>query len=174
MNWRGLGIVVLVAAGATTGLAEAKHAVRKVPYSKAPIDGAWRANGVVTVAKHVSNATVGQHLSEQWTFKSRCKTKPKMTCKPAVMTYSAGAHTYHVQLKGTLKSWSGRLDNQTFECTAGGVATGSLVFKLRVTDFVVHAKRKVASAMTATGVESGTGCTKVKEVVNFTVRRTGF
>jgi hypothetical protein len=174
MNWRGLGIVVSVAMCATAGLADARHAARKPATSKTPIDGVWQANGVVTVASHVSNATVGQHVSEQWRLKSQCKRKPKPTCNPPVLTYSAGLHTYHIQLKGHGKTWSGKLDNQTFECTSGGVATGSLTFKLRVTSFVVHAKRKVASTMSATGIESGSGCTKVREVVSYTVRRTGF
>jgi hypothetical protein len=148
------------------GVAQGKPAKPKKP-SGTPIDGTWRANGTVTVARHISDAAVGQRFTRTWTIRSACSG----ACKTTLSYRTSSGHQVNVPLRGKGKSWKGAVDKQVFSCTNGGTATGSLAFKLHVTGFTKRRKQRVATAMTATGTQEGTGCAVVKEVVKFALTR---
>jgi hypothetical protein len=135
------------------------------------IDGSWKAKGTVTIARHIADAKVGDTVSRNWTIRSKCANGK---CTPTLSYRLPQGNTTRVPLSGGKSSWAGTLGNQTFQCTHGGTATGSLTFKLKVTSFTKHQKRTVASAMTATGTQVGEGCASVKQVVKFKVTRLGF
>jgi hypothetical protein len=158
--------VVVVSLLATAGLANAKPSKPKKSVGT-PIDGTWTAKGTVTVARHISDASVGQKFTRTWTITSNCSHACKTT-----LAYRTSSGTEHkVPLTGKGKSWKGTLDKQVFPCTNGGTATGSLTFKLHVTSFGKKKKQKIATAMTATATQEGTGCAVVKEVAKFAVTR---
>jgi hypothetical protein len=162
--------IVLVALCSLAGVAAAKSSAPR----KAPIDGTWQARGKVIVAKHIQDVKVGDTATRTWTIKSSCGAKASSSCKATLRYHTSKGHQVTVPLKGKGGSWNGTLDNQTFDCTNGGTATGSLAFKLHVTDFVKHNGKRVAKAMSARGIQTGTGCAVVKEIVAFTVSREQF
>jgi hypothetical protein len=158
--------VVVVSLLATAGLANAKPSQPKKA-GGTPIDGKWTAKGTVTVARHISDASVGQKFTRTWTIASVCG----QACKTTLDYRTSSGHENKVPLTGKGKSWKGTLDQQVFSCTNGGTATGSLTFKLHVTSFGKKKKQRIATAMTGTGTQEGTGCATVKEVVKFNVTR---
>ena len=158
--------VVCVSLLGAAGLAQGKAAKPKKP-SGTPIDGTWHAKGTVTVAKHISDAAVGQKVTRTWTIKSACSG----ACKTALSYRTSSGHQINVPLQGKGKSWKGAVDKQVFSCSNGGTATGSLAFKLHVTGFTKKKKRRVATAVTAIATQQGTGCAVVKEVVKFALNR---
>jgi hypothetical protein len=151
----------LVLAGAATGEAGKK--------AGSPISGTWKANGTVVVARHISDANVGDHFTVNWTITHSCSGG----CE-TVLHYGHGSHHLNVPLQGHGKRWSGTLTHQVFPCTHGGTAIGSISFKLSITHFVKHHKQRVADAMTGTGKQVGKGCASIKEVVDFKATRLGF
>ena len=148
------------------GLAQGKPTKPNKP-SGTPIDGTWHAKGTVTLAQHISDAAVGQKVTRTWTIKSACSG----TCKTTLSYRTSTGHQINVPLQGKGNSWKGAIDKQVFSCTNGGTATGSLAFKLHVTGFTKKKKRRLATAMTATGTQQGTGCAAVTEVVKFALER---
>ncbi len=158
--------VACVALLGAAGLAEAK-APKTKKAAGAPIDGTWKANGTVTVAKHISDASVGQKFTRTWTIKSKCGGG----CKTTLDYHTSSGHQIVVPLSGKGASWKGTLDHQTFSCTNGGTAIGTLSFKLHVTKFTTKKKHRIASAISATGTQEGSGCADVKEVVKFSLKR---
>jgi hypothetical protein len=165
--------IVLVALGSFAGVAAAKpKAPAKAP-AKAPIDGTWQAHGKVTVARHIQDVKVGDTTTRTWMIKTTCGAKAS-SCKTALSYHTSKGHQITVPLKGKGGNWNGTLERQTFDCTNGGTATGSLAFKLHVTGFVKHHGKRVAKAMSARGIQTGTGCAVVKEIVAFTVSREQF
>jgi hypothetical protein len=136
------------------------------------IDGSWQASGTVAVAKHIEDAKVGEKVSRNWAIRTTCSSAG--ACTTALSYRVSGGHMTRIPLKGSKKSWSGTIDHQMFPCTNGGTAVGSLTMKLKVTAFTTHLKRSVASRMTATGTQVGTGCTSVKEVVKLNVSRLAY
>jgi hypothetical protein len=158
-------VVLLGAAGVADGKA-AKAAKPKKP-SRISIDGTWHAQGTVTVAKHISDAAVGQKFTRTWTIKSTCSS----LCKTTLSYGTSKGHQISVPLHGKGKSWKGVVDKQVFSCTNGGTAIGSIAFKLRVTGVTTKKHRHVATAMTGTGTQQGTGCATVKLVATFAVHR---
>jgi hypothetical protein len=159
-------VVVCVSLLGVTGLARGKTAKPKNP-SGTTIDGTWHAKGTVIVAKHISDASVGQKFTRKWTIKSACSG----ACKTTLSYRTSSGHQINVPLQGKGKNWKGSVDKQVFPCTNGGIATGSLAFKLRVTGFSKKKRQRVATGMTATATQEGTGCAAVKEVVKFTLDR---
>jgi hypothetical protein len=166
MSSRWKVVTVAVAMLALAGLAEAKPAKTKKA-SGAPIDGVWTAKGTVTVAKHISDANVGDKFTRRWTIKSSCAA----ACKTTLSYQTSAGHHFTVPLQGKGANWHGKLDNVSSPCTNGGMATGPLTFKLHVTGFTKKKKQKVASGITSTATQSGTGCATVKEVVKFVLTR---
>jgi hypothetical protein len=158
--------VVALSMLAVAGLAQAKPAKTKKP-SGTPIDGIWTAKGTVTVAKHISDAKVGDKITRRWTIKSSCSG----ACKTTLSYQTSSGHHISVPLQGKGANWHGRVDNVSSPCTNGGTATGPLTFKLHVTGFTKKKKQKVASGITSTATQSGTGCATVKEVVKFVLSR---
>ena len=160
-----VGVVCISLLGATA-VAEGKAAKPAKP-SGTPIDGVWRAKGTVIVARHISDASVGQKFTRTWTIKSTCSA----ACKTTLSYGTSSGHQIRVPLEGKGKTWKGSIDNQVFPCTNGATATGSLSFKLHVTGLAKKKKQRVASGMTAIASQQGTGCAVVKEVVKFTLSR---
>jgi hypothetical protein len=158
--------VVCVSLLGVAGQAQGKTAKPKKP-SGTTIDGTWHAKGTVIVAKHISDASVGQRFTRKWTIKSACSA----ACKTTLSYRTSSGHQINVPLQGKGKNWKGSVDKQVFPCTNGGIATGSLAFKLRVTGFSTKKKQRLATGMTATATQEGTGCAAVKEVVKFTLDR---
>ena len=70
--------VVCVSLLGVAGQAEGKIAKPKKP-SGTTIDGVWHAKGTVIVAKHISDASVGQKFTRKWTIKSACSGACKTT-----------------------------------------------------------------------------------------------
>jgi hypothetical protein len=158
--------IVPLAMLALGGLAEAKPAKSKKA-SGTPIDGVWAAKGTVTVSKHISNTKVGDTFTRRWTIKSSCAA----ACKTTLEYQTSAGHHLTVPLQGKGANWHGRLDNVSSPCTNGGTATGPLTFKLHVTGFTKKKKQKIASGITSTATQSGTGCATVKLVVKFVLKR---
>jgi hypothetical protein len=166
---RGAIAAVVLAACLGAGVAQARHHGHSGAAS--PVDGRWNAAGVVVVARHISNVKKGDRFTKPWSIKTACTGGGRCHTE---LSYGIGGSTVQIPLHGSGRSWSGELDHRVFACTNGGTATGSLAFKLRVSSFTRHGGRKVAQAMKATGVQSGTGCATIREVVDFKVTRTGF
>ncbi|HEY2771774.1 MAG TPA: hypothetical protein VGI87_14460 [Solirubrobacteraceae bacterium] len=158
--------VVTVSMLAVAGLAQAKPAKTKKA-SGTPIDGVWNAKGTVTVAKHIADEKVGDTITRRWTIKSSCAG----ACKTTLGYQTSSGHHITVPLQGKGAGWHGRVDNVSSPCTNGGTATGPLTFKLHVTGFTKKKKQKIASGMSSTATQSGTGCANVKLVVKFVLSR---
>lgn len=163
---RWMAAIACVALVGAAGLAEAKTPKTKKA-AGTPIDGTWNADGTVTVAKHISGASVGQTFTRTWTVKSKCSG----ACKTTLSYHTSSGHQIVVPLAGKGANWKGTLEHQTFPCTDGGTATGSLSFKLHVAKFTTKKKHRIASAISATGTQEGSGCADVKEVVKFSLKR---
>lgn len=159
-------VILAVSLLGAAGLAQAKPAKTKKPIGT-PIDGIWTAKGTVTVAKHISDAKAGDKVTRRWTIKSSCSA----ACKTTLSFRNSSGHQISVPLQGKGANWRGRVDNVTSPCTNGGTATGPLTFKLHVTGFTKKQKQKLASGITSTATQSGTGCATVKEVVKFVLSR---
>jgi hypothetical protein len=160
-----VAVVCVVMLGAT-GLAQAKPAKPKKP-STISIAGTWHAQGTVTVANHISDATVGEKFTRTWTIKSACSS----VCKTTLSYRTSSGHQINVPLHGKGKGWKGAVDKQVFSCTNGGTAIGSISFTLHVTRVTTKKHRRLATAMTATGTQQGTGCAAVKEIATFALHR---
>ena len=148
---------VLCAAGVAQGSAGARHGP--------PVDGTWKANGTVKVARHIADISVGDRLSVRWRIKSSCSGACKTTLNYGKIT---------IPLHGHGKSWKGAIHHVVFPCTHHGTAIGSLAFKLHVTRFVKHKKQRVADGLAGTGIQKGKGCANIKEVVDFKATRLAF
>jgi Tfp pilus assembly protein PilV len=159
-------VIVSVSVLALAGLAQAKPAKTKKA-TGTPIDGIWTAKGTVTVAKHISDAKVGDKTTRRWTIKSSCAA----ACKTSLSYQTSSGHRITAPLQGKGANWHGRVDNVSSPCTNGGTATGPLTFKLHVTGFTKKKKHKVATGISAIGTQSGTGCATVKLVVKFVLAR---